>query len=108
MKLELSGLQAGQTVLIQGGAGGVGTIAIQLAHKMGATVLTTAKEAQRDALLQLGADRVVDYSKERLEDLKPADVMLDLIDGEVLAHSYSLVKKGGVIVTANQPPDKAM
>lgn len=49
----------------------MGTIAIQLAHKMGATVLTTAKEAQRDALLQLGADRVVDYSKERLEDLSP-------------------------------------
>jgi NADPH:quinone reductase-like Zn-dependent oxidoreductase len=97
---------SGSTVLIQGGAGGVGSLAIQIAHKAGAHVITTAQSRQRDTLLQLGADRVVDHTRERFEDeVEPVDAVLDLMGGETLARSYSVVKRGGVIVTFSQPPD---
>lgn len=97
---------AAKTILIHGGSGGVGTLAIQLAHKEGATVITTAQEEQKEALLRLGADRVIDHTRERFEDeLQPVDVILDLVGRETLARSYARVKRGGILVTANQPPD---
>jgi len=104
--LALGKVDTGSTVFIQGGAGGVGSLAIQLAHKAGAYVITTAQSKQQDALLRLGADRVIDFTQERFEDvIEPVDVLLDLVGGETLAHSYSIVKRGGIIVTFNQPPD---
>lgn len=104
--LELGKVGAGSTVLIQGGAGGVGSIAIQIAHKAGAHVITTAQFNQEDTLLRLGADRVIDFTRERFEDeVEPVDAVLDLVGGETLARSYSVVKRGGIIVTFNQPPD---
>ena len=104
--LELAKVSSGSTVLIQGGAGGVGSLAIQIAHKAGAHVITTAQSKQRDTLLQLGADQVIDHTRERFEDeIESVDAVLDLVGGETLARSYSVVKRGGVIVTFNQPPD---
>jgi len=104
--LELAKVSSGSTVLIQGGAGGVGSLAIQIAHKAGAHVITTAQSKQRDTLLQLGADQVIDHTHERFEDeVQSVDAVLDLVGGETLARSYSVVKRGGVIVTFNQPPD---
>jgi NADPH:quinone reductase-like Zn-dependent oxidoreductase len=104
--LELGKVGAGSSVLIQGGAGGVGSLAIQMAHNAGAYGITTAQPKQADALLRLGADLVIDFTQERFEDaIHPVDAVLDLVGGETLARSYSLVKPGGVIVTFNQPPD---
>jgi NADPH:quinone reductase-like Zn-dependent oxidoreductase len=104
--LELGKVGAGSTVLIQGGAGGVGSLAIQIAHKAGAQVITTAQSKQRDTLLLLGADRIIDFTRERFEDeVEPVDALLDLVGGETLARSYSVVKRGGIVVTFNQPPD---
>lgn len=104
--LELAKVGPGSTVLIQGGAGGVGSLAIQIAHKAGAQVITTAQSKQQDTLLRLGADRVIDFTHERFEEeVKQVDAVLDLVGGETLARSYSVVKRGGIIVTFNQPPD---
>lgn len=104
--LQLAEIGPGETILIYGGSGGVGTLAIQLAHKAGASVIATAQAEQQEALLRLGADRVIDHSKERFEEaLQPVDIVLDLVGGDTLARSYALVKRGGILVTANQPPD---
>jgi NADPH:quinone reductase and related Zn-dependent oxidoreductases len=104
--LELAKVGTGSTVLIQGGAGGVGSLVIQIAHKAGAHVIATAQSKQQDALLRLGADRVIDFTQERFEEeVEPADVVLDLVGGETLPRSYYVVKRGGIIVTFNQPPD---
>lgn len=104
--LELAKVRAGSTVLIHAGAGGVGSMAIQIAHKAGAHVITTARPEQQDALRRLGADRVIDFTHERFEEvLQLVDAVLDLVGGETLARSYGVVRRGGIIVTANQPPD---
>jgi len=104
--LQLAKVGAGTTVLIHAGSGGVGTLAIQIAHQSGAHVITTARTEQKDALLRLGADRVIDYMKERFESVvEPVDAVLDLVGGETLQRSYGVVKRGGIIVTANQPAD---
>lgn len=104
--LALGKVNMGSTVFIQGGAGGVGSLAIQLAHKAGAYVTTTAQSKQQDTLLRLGADHVIDFTQQRFEDvIEPVDAVLDLVGGEALGHSYSVVKRGGIIVTFNQPPD---
>jgi NADPH:quinone reductase-like Zn-dependent oxidoreductase len=104
--LQAAGLSAGQTVLIHGGSGGVGTFAIQLAHNLGAHVITTALDSQSGALLKLGAERVIDYKQSRFEDeTGMVDAVLDLVGGDVQARSIPLIKPGGVLVTSNQPPD---
>ncbi len=104
--LQLAKVGPGTTVLIHGGAGGVGSLAIQIAHKAGAYVITTAQLEQQDALLRLGADRVINFTRERFEDaVESVDAVLDLIGGETLARSYGVVRRGGIIVTFNQPPD---
>jgi NADPH:quinone reductase-like Zn-dependent oxidoreductase len=104
--LQLAKVGTASTVLIHAGSGGVGTLAIQIAHQAGAHVITTARAQQQDALLRLGAERVVDYSKERFEEVvQPVDAVLDLVGGDTLERSYGIVKPGGVIVTATQPPD---
>ena len=104
--IAAAGSGAGKTILIHGGSGGVGTLAIQLAHDAGAMVVTTARPGQKEALLRLGADRVLDHTSEHFDEvLQPVDVVLDLVGGETLARSYAMVKRKGLLVTANQPPD---
>ena len=102
--LELSEVHAGQTVLILGASGGVGSLAVQFARNAGVHVIVTARPSKADALQQLGAERVIDLSKQRLEDIPQVDAVLNLIGGDTVARSYQLVKKGGVAVTSNRPP----
>ncbi len=93
-------LSAGQTVLIHGGSGGVGSFAIQLAKARGTKVIATASSANQDLLRQLGADVAIDYTKQKFEEIaKEVDVVLDPIGRETLARSYAVVKKGGIICT---------
>jgi NADPH:quinone reductase-like Zn-dependent oxidoreductase len=98
--IDLAQLSAGQTVLIHGGSGGVGSFAIQLAKSRGARVIATASTANQDLLKQLGADVAIDYTKTKFEDAaKDVDVVLDPIGRDTLARSYGVVKKDGIIVT---------
>jgi NADPH:quinone reductase-like Zn-dependent oxidoreductase len=98
-------LQAGQTVVVLGAGGGVGSMAVQLACNVGAHVVGTGRATSRDLVLELGADRFVDLEDDRWEDAAgPADVVFDLIGGEVLARSAAIVKAGGALVSAMYPP----
>jgi NADPH:quinone reductase-like Zn-dependent oxidoreductase len=98
--IDAAKLTAGQTVLIHGGSGGVGTMAIQIAKARGAKVIATASTPNQDLLKQLGADVVIDYTKTKFEDFaKDVDVVLDPIGRDTLARSYAVVKKGGFIAT---------
>lgn len=97
-------LEAGQTVLIHGAAGGVGSIAVQLARQAGATVIGTGRADSRDVVLDLGADSFLDLQADRLEDVGEVDVVLDVLGGEILDRSASLVRAGGTLVTIAAPP----
>src|SRR5207248_5009171 len=99
-------LSAGQTVLIHGGSGGVGSFAIQIAKAKGARVFATASTANQDLLKQLGADVAIDYTKTKFEDVaKDVDAVLDSVGRETLARSYGVVKKGGVVLDLVGRPD---
>jgi NADPH:quinone reductase-like Zn-dependent oxidoreductase len=98
---------AGQTVLIHGGSGGVGSFAIQIAKARGAKVIATASTPNQDLLKQLGADVAVDYTKTKFEDVaKDVDVVLDSVGKDTLSRSYGVVKKGGFIVSLVARPDQ--
>jgi len=89
-------LKAGERVLIQAGSGGVGTFAIQLAKHLGAEVATTCSGRNAELVTSLGADRVVDYTQERFDEvLPPQDVVLEAMGGEILARSLAVVRRGG-------------
>jgi NADPH:quinone reductase-like Zn-dependent oxidoreductase len=93
-------LQAGERVLIHGGAGAVGVLAIQLARWRGAHVLTTASGRDRDFLLRLGAQQVIDYHTERFEDIaRNVDVVFDGVGGPTLQRSWGVLGPGGRLVT---------
>lgn len=101
-------LAAGQTVLIHGGSGGVGTFAIQMAKARGAKVIATASTANQDLLKQLGADVAIDYTRQKFEDVaKDVDVVLDSVGRDTLKRSYGVVKKGGFIATLVSRLDQA-
>lgn len=101
------GLEAGQRVLIHGGAGGVGHFAIQLAKARGATVVTTASGDDLDFVRELGADIAIDYKTERFEDVaKDIDLVFDLVGGETQERSWSVLKQGGIMVSTVQEPDQ--
>src|SRR5438552_2857176 len=92
-------LKKGETVLIQGGAGGVAGFAIQLAKHIGATVVTTASARNHDYVRSLGADRIIDYQKEDFtKAVSNCDVVFDTVGGEVQARSYEVLKSGGRLV----------
>jgi NADPH:quinone reductase-like Zn-dependent oxidoreductase len=97
-------LAAGQTVLIHGAAGGVGSIAVQLAREVGARVIGTGRTADRDRAVALGVHTFLDLETEKLEDAGEVDVVFDVIGGEVLARSAALVRAGGTLVTIAEPP----
>jgi len=106
--VDVAKLQPGQTVLIHGGSGGVGSFAIQIAKARGARVIATASTANQDLLKQLGADVAVDYTKTKFEDVaKDVDAVLDLVGKETLARSYGVVKKGGIVMSLVARPDPA-
>jgi NADPH:quinone reductase-like Zn-dependent oxidoreductase len=106
--IDTAKLSAGQTVIIHGGSGGVGSFAIQIAKARGAKVIATASTANQELLRQLGADVPVDYTKQKFEDVaNGVDVVLDSVGKETLARSYGVVKKGGIIVSIVARPDPA-
>lgn len=97
-------LTTGQTVLIHGAAGGVGSIAVQLALEAGARVIGSGRSADRDTVLALGAHTFLDLEAGRLEDAGEVDVVFDVIGGDILDNSAALVRPGGTLVTIAQPP----
>ena len=106
--VEIANVQPGQTVLVQGGAGGVGHFAVQIAKAKGARVIATASANNRKFLESIGADVIIDYRSERFEDrAREVDIVLDTVGGETLARSYAVVKEGGVVVTIVGQPDRA-
>lgn len=99
-------LKPGQKILIQAGAGGVGTFAIQLAKEMGAHVATTASEKGNDLVSSLGADQVINYRVQPFEEvLKGFDAVFDTIGGESLDRSFRVVKPHGRIVSVSAVPN---
>lgn len=99
-------LQKGQNILIQAGAGGVGSFAIQLAKLMGATVATTTSEAGTDLVKSLGADEIINYKTEKFEDiLGNYDAVFDTLGGEILERSFKIIKDGGQIVSLSGLPN---
>jgi alcohol dehydrogenase len=104
--IELGGLERGQKVLIHGGAGGVGTFALQLARHLGATVYTTASARNHELVTRLGADVAIDYRLQRFEDVaKDCDVVFDTQGGDTLVRSFACVRPGGVVVSVGGVPD---
>jgi NADPH:quinone reductase-like Zn-dependent oxidoreductase len=102
-------LQPGQKILIHGGAGGIGSMAIQLAKHLGAAVATTASESDMEFVRGLGADTIIDYkSQEFSEMLKDYDAVFDTVGGETYRKSFSVLKPGGAIVSMLEPPEEAL
>ncbi|MBI4287479.1 MAG: NADP-dependent oxidoreductase [Chloroflexi bacterium] len=103
--VEHIGLSRGQRVLIHGGAGGIGTMAIQLAKHLGAYVATTATTGDKPYVKGLGADEVIDYEKYSFEDLlRDFDAVFDTVGGETYGRSFKVLKRGGIIVSMLEQP----
>ncbi|WP_088293388.1 NADP-dependent oxidoreductase [Bacillus mycoides] len=103
---DIMHLQKGQKILIHAGSGGVGTFAIQLAKIMGATVATTASEAGANLVNSLGADEIINYKKEKFEDiLKNYDAVFDTLGGTTLEKSFDIIKSKGNIVSVSGMPN---
>jgi NADPH:quinone reductase-like Zn-dependent oxidoreductase len=102
---DAAGLAAGQRVLIHAAAGGVGSLAVQLAKWKGACVIGTASARNHDFLRKLGIDQAVDYEAVRFEEtVQPVDVVFDTMGGDVQARSWKVLKRGGILVSiASQP-----
>ena len=100
-----AGASKGQTVLIHGAAGGVGTYAVQFARWADARVVATASGRDSDFLRDLGVDEAIDYATTPFEDaVHDVDVVFDMVGGETLARSWQVVKPTGVIVSVVSPP----
>ena len=103
-------LESGQTILIHGAAGVVGSMAVQFAKAKGARVVGTASGDDAEFVKSLGADTVIDYKKEKFEDaVKDVDVVFDTVGGDTQERSFQVLKKGGFLVSTVAPPsaDKA-
>jgi len=104
--IEKANLKQGQKVLIHAGSGGVGTFAIQLAKHVGAIVATTTSAANLDWVKALGADIVIDYTKEDFTTiLRDYDVVLNSLGGDVLEKSLQVLQPGGKLISISGPPD---
>ncbi|HMO09456.1 MAG TPA: NADP-dependent oxidoreductase [Paracoccaceae bacterium] len=104
--VEVGRVKPGQKVFIQAGSGGVGTIAIQLAKHLGATVATTTSAANVDLVRSLGADVVIDYKRQDFEQvLSGYNLVLNSQDAGTLAKSLNVLKPGGQLISISGPPD---
>ena len=104
--IERANLKQGQKVFIQAGSGGVGTVAIQLAKHVGATVATTTSAANIELVQRLGADIIIDYKKDDFETILHAyDVVLHSQGGATLEKSLRVLKPGGTLISISGPPD---
>ena len=103
--VTVGNVQKGQRVLIHGGAGGVGSMAVQIAKARGAYVIATASARNHDFLRSLGADETIDYTTTRFEDkVKNVDVVLNTADAETNVRSVSVLKPDGLLVSIVGPP----
>jgi NADPH:quinone reductase-like Zn-dependent oxidoreductase len=100
--VEVAPIQPGMRVLVHAGAGGVGSLAIQIAQALGATVVTTSTQAQY--CRSLGAEQIVDYRMENFADAGPFDIVLDTLGGEAHVRSLQALKPGGVLVALAAAP----
>jgi len=106
--VEIGKLRANQRVLIHAGSGGVGSVAIQLARHLGATVFTTVGQRNVELVKRLGADVAIDYRSARFEDVaKDCDVVLDSAGGDTLVRCFECVKPGGVVISIGSTPSAA-
>lgn len=104
---DVGGLRTEQKVLIHGGAGGVGSFAIQLARWKGAFIIATASGRNQEFLRNLGADLTIDYEKGRFDRVVcDADVVFDTVGGETLKRSWKVLKKGGILVSTVEQPSE--
>jgi NADPH:quinone reductase-like Zn-dependent oxidoreductase len=97
-------LSAGQAVVIHGAAGGVGSLAVQLAREAGARVIGTGRAAHRQTVLDLGAHAFVDLQDDWHDSVGEVDVVFDVLGGQILDQSATLVRPGGALVTIAEPP----
>ncbi|MGK5740627.1 NADP-dependent oxidoreductase [Micromonospora sp. URMC 103] len=98
-------LRAGQSVLVHGAAGGVGSMVTQLAHEAGAYVIGSGRTADRETVLDFGAQEFVDLEHDALEDIGGVDLVFDVIGGDIGKRSAYLVRAGGTLVTIAGPPE---
>jgi alcohol dehydrogenase len=106
---ENIGLSKGQRILIHGGAGGIGSIAIQLAKYLGAEIATTVSANDKQFVQQLGADVVIDYKSQNFEDLlHDYDSVFDTVGGQTYKRSFKVLKKGGIIVSMLEQPNSEL
>jgi NADPH:quinone reductase-like Zn-dependent oxidoreductase len=105
--VENIGLSKGQKILIHGGAGGIGSIAIQLAKHLGAYVATTVSTNDKQFVQELGADQVIDYKTENFQDtISDYDAVFDTVAGDTYKRSFKVLKKGsGIIVSMLEQPN---
>ena len=109
--VDIIGLSKGQKILIHGGAGGIGSIAIQLAKHLGAYVATTVSTNNKQFVKEeLGADEVIDYKTQTFEDLLPHeyDAVFDTVGGETYTRSFKILKRGGIIVSMLEQPNQEL
>ncbi|MBI2327752.1 NADP-dependent oxidoreductase [Candidatus Curtissbacteria bacterium] len=100
-------LKKGQKILIHGGAGGIGTFAIQIAKSLGAYVTTTVSSDDLNFVKSLGADQAIDYKNEAFEQLvKNIDCVFDTVGGKITDRSFAVLKKGGIIVSMVGQPNQ--
>jgi len=100
-------LKAGQTVVIHGAAGNVGSYAVQLAHHAGVQTVVTASTGDISVVRDLGANRVVDYRTQRFEEeVRDADAVIDLVGGETQTRSIQVLRRGGKLISAVSRPDQ--
>jgi NADPH:quinone reductase-like Zn-dependent oxidoreductase len=99
------GLNGGKRILIHGGAGGIGSTAIQYAKHLGAYVATTARADDAEFVKGLGADQVIDYENEKFEEVvSDFDAVFDTIGGDTYNRSISVLRPGGIIISMNERP----
>ena len=102
-------LKAGQKILIHGGAGGIGSIAVQIAKSLGGFVTVTVSAKDREYAKKLGADKVIDFKRETFEDiLKDYDAVFVTASGDITNRSFRVLKKGGTLVSMLTPPDQEL
>lgn len=106
--VDRADLQKGQKIFVQAGSGGVGTIAIQLAKHLGASVATTTSATNVDLVKSFGADVVIDYKTQDFANaLRDYNVVLNSQDGKTLHKSLAVLKRGGKLISISGPPDPA-
>ena len=107
--VETISLQKSQKILIHGGAGGIGSVSIQLAKHLGAYVATTVSTNDKQFAKELGADEIIDYQTQTFEELiRDCDAAFDTVGGETYSRSFKVLKRGGIIVSLMEQPNQEL